>query len=467
MLRSAALILSGNAAGALMTLARNLIVARMITVEHYGIAATFAIAVSIAEMMSNFGLRQQIVQSAEGEDARFQAGLQGFSLLRGVAAGAALFLLAGPMSDFLNIPEVAWAFQIMALVPVMNAAVHFDVQRLTRAMRFWPMVLTGTVPQLFALLAIWPLSLWFGDYRIMLYSILVQSALTLVTSHIVAESPFRMVLDRALIRKSVAFGWPMLVNGALLFAVFQGDKLLVGRELGMAVLAIFAMGMTFTLTPTLLMAKSAQNFFLPQLSAAGRADDSFAFDSLARAVVQVGLLNGVLLVAAIVVLGGPLVDLLLGDRYAPLQGILTSLAVLMAFRVFKSGSTVVALSRGQTSNAMLANLLRVASLPVVWWVLTQGGGLRDLILVATLAEVAGFALSLALVQRRLDVALGPVALSLILTLAFLLLAGAGEWFALAPAMLWPVLAVALALLIWSMRDLRLYLGRGDMVSRQT
>ena len=467
MLRSAALILSGNAAGALMTLARNLMVARMITVEHYGIAATFAIAVSIAEMMSNFGLRQQIVQAAEGEDARFQAGLQGFSLLRGLVAGAALFLLARPIADFLNIPDIAWAFQLMALVPVMNALIHFDVERLTRAMRFWPMVLTGTVPQLVALLAIWPLSLWFGDYRIMLYSILAQSALALITSHLVAETPFRVILDRALIRQSVAFGWPMLVNGALLFAVFQGDKLLVGRELGMAVLAIFAMGVTLTLTPTLLMAKSAQSFFLPQLSGAGRSADTAAFDGLARAVVQVGLLNGVLLVAGIVVLGGPLVDLLLGDKYAALKGILTSLAVLMAFRVFKSGSTVVALSRGQTSNAMMANLVRVASLPVVWWVLAQGGGLRDLIVVATLAEVAGFALSLALVSRRLGVALHPVALSLVLSLVFLLLAGAGEWLALAPGLLWPALAVALALLIWSMRDLRLYLGRAGVVSRQT
>ena len=107
MFRSALLILSGNAAASLLLLARNLIVARLIPVADYGVASTFAVAMAVVEMMSALGLQQQIVQAKEGEDPRFQAALQGFQLLRGVISGVALFAIAGPMADFLGIPEAA------------------------------------------------------------------------------------------------------------------------------------------------------------------------------------------------------------------------------------------------------------------------------------------------------------------------------------------------------------------------
>ena len=44
MIRKALALLSGNAFGSLMLLVRNLVVARLISVEDYGIAATFAIS---------------------------------------------------------------------------------------------------------------------------------------------------------------------------------------------------------------------------------------------------------------------------------------------------------------------------------------------------------------------------------------------------------------------------------------
>ncbi|WP_456388139.1 oligosaccharide flippase family protein [Profundibacter sp.] len=467
MLRSALLILSGNAVSSLLLLARNLIVARLISVENFGIAATFAIAVSVVEMMSNLGLQQQIIQSDKGDDPQFQAALQGFSVLRGVLSGVLLLALAGPMANFLGIPQAAWAYQIMALVPVLNAFQHYDIYRLNRKMQFWPLILTNGLPALAAVLVLLPFSMWFGDYRIMLYSILAQSLLAVVTSHIVAMRPYRLVLDRRVMADSLSFGWPLLVNGLLLFTVFQGDKIIVGRELGMATLAIFAMGFTLTLTPTLVMAKSAQTFFLPQLSALTRQETATNrdFDALARAVIQAGMTNGVLLVLAILLLGPPLVTLLLGAKYAALLPLLIWLAILQAFRVFKSGSTVVALARRQTANAMTANLIRVITLPIAWIILIRGGDVMAVIMIGILGEMAGFAVSLALVGLRTKVDLRPAALSITTTVIFLGLVALSQvsaskfWETGLPGYTFPAaIGICTMLLIWSMKDLRNYIG---------
>lgn len=420
MLRSALLLLSGNAAASLLLFARNLVVARLIPVEDYGIAATFAIAMTVVEMATQFGLQQQIVQARQGDDPHFQAALQGFQLLRGAAGSAALLLLAGAMAEFLRIGELAWAYQLMALVPLLNALRHFDMHRLNRQMRFGPLVLTGTLPAALTLLAAWPLALWLGDFRVMLCLLLLQAGLGAVLSHLVAERRYRLAFDPAVMAGAFRFGWPLLVNALLLFGVFQGDKLIVGRELGMEALALFAMGMTLTLTPTLVMSKSLQGFFLPLLSRAAE-ERGPRFDGLAQAMLQAGLLNGALLVVAVLWLGAPVVLLLLGPKYAALVPLLTWFALLQGLRVFKTGPAVVALARGHAANAMIANGIRVAALPLAWWVVVAGGGIPALLAVGIAAEVLGFAAALALLRGRVRLSLRPslpaIAAALLLILA--------------------------------------------------
>ncbi|MCB1333343.1 MAG: oligosaccharide flippase family protein [Roseivivax sp.] len=420
MLRSALLILSGNAAASILTLARNLIVARLISVENYGIAATFAIAMAVVEMASQLGLQQQIVQARNGDDPRFQAALQGFQVLRGAISGVVLFALAWPIARFLGIPEVAWAYQVMAAVPVLNALQHFDIHRLNRHMRFMPLMLTGSVPALLSVVVLWPLSVYMGDYRVMLYSIVVQAVAAALTSHLAAERPYRLVFDRAVMGESLAFGWPLLLNGILLFAVFQGDKLIVGRELGMAPLAIFAMGVTLTLTPTLVMAKSAQNFFLPQLSRA--VEDPARFLRLAVVTVQAVLLSGLLFCLGVLVFGTPLVRLVLGTKYEPLVPYLAWLAIMQALRVVKAGPAIVALALGRTGNALIANIPRVLLLPLAWYVAVTSGDMLQIIWIAILGEALGLILSVLLLYDRLPLLSRDIALPHLAAFGFLGLA---------------------------------------------
>lgn len=458
MLRAALLLLTGNAAGSLLLLARNLILARLIPVADYGVASTLALVTTVIEMATAFGLSQHIVQSKDGDDPRFMASVQGFQLLRGVLSGAAVFAIAGPVAAFFQVPEAAWGYRAMALVPVLNALGHMDVHRLNREMIFAPMVVSGLVPAAAALLALWPLSAAFDDWRVMLGSILVQAVVGVLASHLVARRPYQLALDRDRIVETTRFGWPILVNGVLLFLVFNGDKLIVGRELGMEALGIFAMGVTLTLTPTLVLARSAQGFFLPLLSRLDRGtpDGAVRFAHLSIVALEVSMLSGVLLLLGVVLVGDLLVHLLLGDRYASLTAILTGLAAVHALRVFKTGGAVVALAVGQAANAMVANLVRVASLPVAWALILGGAGLQAIVAVAVLAEAAGFALSLWLVRGRVGLRLGPLRWPLALTTLFIVAAlvpGLPRWASSASAVLLAGAVLA------SMADLRRYAWR--------
>lgn len=465
MIRTVLLLVSGNASVSVLTLARNLLVARLVSVEDYGIAATFAISMAIVEMASNLGLQQLMVQDRAGDDPRLQAGLHGFNALRGLAAGLILFALAGPLAAFLGVPDIAWAYQLMALVPVARGLQHFDVERFKRTMRFGPSIVSTLIPAALSVAVVWPLDRLFGDWRVMLYAILAQTALGLVASHLWAERRFAVSLDREIMRKSLRFGWPLLLNGVLLFLVMHGEKLVVGRELGLEALGLFAMGFTLTLTPTLVLARSTQAFFLPQLSTL--QDEDERFDAMAAATMQAAVANGLLVAVSIAVLGPPFVALVLGEKYAGLAPLLPWLGILQAVRVFKSGPAVVALARGRTGNATLSNLPRVAAILLAWAALAQGwGDLLAVVLIGLAGEVVGFALSLALVRARAGVRLGPMIWTVAAAVVVLgAIAAEALWLAPAGRLEWGIGAAGCVALLagagFAMRELRGFAWRQE------
>lgn len=461
MLRTALFILSGNAATSALLLARNLLLARLIPVADYGVAATFAMVMAVLEMASTLELHQQIVQSPRGNDPRFQAALQGFQVLRGTLSAMALLVLAGPIANFMGIPQATSAYRWLALIPLLNALQHFDIHRAQRSGRYLPVLLTGTLPAFGALLALWPLASIFGDWRAALWAMLIYTILGVITSHLMAERRYQLRLDRAEMRQSMQFGAPLLVNAAMMYLVFQGDKVIVGRLAGMEALAIFAMGVTLTLTPTLIGAKTIQNFFLPKLAAARAAGRPDVQRHLAKAAFEAALLTGSVLVLGVFLLGTPVIHLLLGAKYASLSGLLIPFAVLQAVRVAKTGPTVVALSVGQSSNGMWGNLPRVLILPVSYLVLRETGSFVFVIWLSTAAEAVGLALTLWRLHRvsplpRIPAPLLTSALTLIsITVAthFAPLQGLGVKVDL---------LMGLALIgmhVLSMRGLRFYFGR--------
>lgn len=393
LLRKALLLLSGNAAASAFLLARNLLVARLLSLADYGVAATFALTIAVVEMVSAFGLQQQIVQSKDGDDPRFQAVLQGFQLLRGAVSAMILLLVAAPIADFMGIPEVSWAYQLLALVPFVNGLQHLDIHRLSRQMRFGPMLMTGVLPAVASLALVWPLALWLDDWRVMLWTILAQVSIGALTSHLMAERPYRLAWDARVVGRSLRFGWPILANAVLLFFVFQGEKLIVGREMGMEVLGLFAMGVTLTLTPTLILAKSIQNLFLPRLSTVPEEE---GFRALSALLMQILLMLALICVAGVILLGGPVIHLLLGAQYAPLLPLLIWLMIGQALRLLKAGPAIIAMARGRTANSLAGNVLRVALLPMAWWIAVTSGDLRLILWIAILAEAGGHALALGL-----------------------------------------------------------------------
>jgi O-antigen/teichoic acid export membrane protein len=173
------------------------------------------------------------------------------------------------------------------------------------------------------------------------------------------------------------------------------------------------MAFTLTLTPTLVLATSCQSLFLPQLTKL--LDRRQEFQRLSDVTMESSLVIGLALVLGASLVGGPLAHVLTGPKYASILAILVPMSVMQAVRVAKTGSAIIALAVGKSGNAMIGNSVRVASLPLSWWVAHQTGNMLNIIWVALAAEILGFLLAMYLAARRADVSLSALTLPIVLS----------------------------------------------------
>lgn len=398
MMRGGAIVFSGLAVGYLVQFGRNVLLAWVLSVADYGLATTFALAMAALEMATNLSFDRLLVQARDGDEPRLQASLQLLQVVRGLTVGAILYLGAGPLAAFLGAGDVVWAYQLLALAPVIRGFAHLDIFRKQREMRFGPSMVVALGSQVGSLVVLAPLAFWLEDYRAMLYALILQEVIFTALSFTAAERRYALAWNRDVLARVFTFCWPLMINGLLLFAIFNGDRLIVANQLGWVELGWFSAALTLTLAPTLLVANTMHTVMLPRLSRETIGTD--AFESAAIAAFQAGLLAGIGIVTGFAIFGPWLFLMVFGAKFAPAASLIVILAATQAIRVAKTGSTTLAVACGATRNPMYANLGRLAVLPVAWFVLSAGGGLHDLVLVALCGEFVALAISMALLIFR-------------------------------------------------------------------
>ena len=388
----------GNLVSALLLLIRNILIARLVSVEDFGIASSLAIAVTLIETSTNLALDRMIVQDRRGGQRRFIASLHSIQILRGIVGAMITLAFAQTYASVLGLSEHVWAYQCLAAIPLMRAFCSLAVYRLQRVLQFGPLVAVTVVSNGVALLTALPLGLWLGDFRAMLAVIMLQHLIFVIGSHVASRSRYRVEWNKKILRDSLGFGAPLLINGFVIFATLNGDQVLIGSYLGMEALAQFAVAFALTLVPATVLANTLQSLMLPGL--ARSRSDPRAFQLATLATLRIAFAAAALLTILLSLIGPPAIELLFGARYDLAAALLPWLAVLQGVRIAKAGPAILAIASADTLDPLIANLARLACLPVAVIWLANGANILSVVSVAVLGEVLALLVSIGLLVRR-------------------------------------------------------------------
>ena len=436
--RGGAVIGLGQVVSQGLSFARNVIVARLVSPADFGIAATFALTVMLLEMISDLSAGTLLIQSEHGDEPRFQGTVHSVTVVRGLFNGLLLFALAWPVAHLFNIPQARWAFQWLALFPVIKGLAHLDTERCQRKMMFGPATTVEMGSQLVSAALAWPLTSWLRDYSALLWLLLIQRATATVASYPIAQRRYVFAFDRAYLARILSFGWPLLINGLLMFAIIQGDRVVIGSaprffvaaHYTMVDLGFYSAAFGLAATATLALLRILNSVMLPTLAAGQRAPERFR-RHYAAALQVLSLLSGIL--GLVFVIGGrSMITLLYGPRYAPAGNVIAWVGVMQAVRILRVGPTLAALARGDSRNSMVSNAARVAGLTGVVATAAVGGPITWMAASGVGGEMMALVASLWFLQRRhglpWEICLRPALLSgtIIGSAALAVLAGAAS-----------------------------------------
>ncbi|WP_432472306.1 oligosaccharide flippase family protein [Amphritea sp. HPY] len=371
---------------ALSSLIRNIVIARIISPEDFGIASLFAVLVTFLEMMSGMSFDRQIVQRRSEGLTDFIGTVHTVEILRGAILSVTLFFLSDLYSSWFNLNDLGWAFKILALVPLLKGFINWDVANQQRDLLFVNTALVDSIPQVVTVCLVLPLAVYFNDYRVVLFLVVLQVLISVILTHILSRKTYYVRLNYECLRRIFGFGWPLLLNGFLIFLVFQADRVIIGKLFSLELLGYFSAAFAMTIMPSVIVAKVYSIGMLPLLSRSQeRGDDENP--NLIMLMFHLSLLTGLLVLVCAVLFGGDIYVFAYGDQYIEGKSFFVFLGIMHSIRIIRVGPTIIATSRAQTKVILKSNIVR--SLAVcfsILWVYS-GGGVYGILVAGIIGEV--------------------------------------------------------------------------------
>ena len=400
MLNGGAILTGGQVLGQGLSFLRNIIVAWHLTPADFGTAALVWLCAGFIELVSDLNVGTMMIRSPAGDDPAFGGTAHLIAALRGLGNALVMYVAAWPASSLFGVPEARWAFQALAVYIIIKSIAHLDNWRLQREMTFTPSVMSEVLSQALATALAWPVAALLHSYAALIVLLLIQVTAATVLSHVLARRRYVWRWDRTYAREILTFGWPLAVNGVVVFLIFQGDTAIVGAAPRLfdaahytkADLGLYSIAVTLTFAPALASARVVSSLLLPSLSEARRVPGALT-RRYALSMEALAVLAG--LTGILFALLGPVVILTMyGEQYV-LAGLYVGwLGGMQAIRILRAGPTVAALVEGDSRNPMHSNVARLVGLLAAVACASRDVALVWFAVVGFVAEIVALAVSI-------------------------------------------------------------------------
>ncbi len=369
-LRSASWAVLGRLLGQGLRLLSNIILARLLFPEAFGLTAIVGVFIYGLVMFSDLGIGPSIVYNKEGEQPEFLRTAWTIQIIRGAVIAVGAALLAWPVAQIYDQPELTALLSVAGLGSFIQGFESTALHTQQRKLELGPVIRLEIIGQAVTIvvMVIWALlspTVW-----ALVGGSLAGIAAKAALSHVyLPRFAHRLHWDRHAAREVYRFGFWIFLSSMFTFVAVQGDRLLLGYYLSITMLGVYSVATRFTEALTNLQIGLTHSVLFPVFSETARSDR----DALVERYYRVRLWTDVVFLSAAGVLftaGHVLIDLLYDQRYQDAGWILQALAIQVGMSAFLTPGETLLFSLGKTYYAFARSFGRalwiVAGIPVTW-----------------------------------------------------------------------------------------------------
>jgi len=249
------------------------LLARALTPNDFGTYALCLVFINLATTTSMFGLDAAVIyrQSAVEEAFRTAATMR---TAFAVVAATLFFLLSAPLARFLESDELIWAFRVASLTFVVSAIGFESSTRLSKSLRFRSLSITKITYQVVWSASALALAYLGWHFWSMLYAYFIGTAAMLLALWHFQPWKIRFEINSGVARELLRYGVFSMGSAILAFLVWNMDKIVIERYLDTSLLGIYWIAFTYGIVSPSIFTNVVNSVMFPTLS--GLQDDKEA-----------------------------------------------------------------------------------------------------------------------------------------------------------------------------------------------
>ena len=342
-------------------LMRYVLLARLLGPEQLGLAAILILTASFFDLISDIGGDRFLIQDPQGDEPQAQSLVQLVLVCRGFLIAAALAIFAWPIAMFYKAPALGPALTIFGLSPLILGFTHLDLRRKQRHNDFRLEGYCSFISETASICATIAAAFIYREFTAVLWGVITRSIVFTLASHYFSDRPYRTFNSRQHTSRLFQFSFPLMVNGLILFLGGQGDRLLVGREIGFSGLGHYSAVILMIFYPSAVLQKYVHAIYLPMIAAVRSHQKQRSHIEKALGSQTLLLSTGMMVGFAIV--APTATTLLYGARFTPTALVVTLIGGLQACRYLAVWPTTIALAAGRSTIVLANNLVRLIAWP--------------------------------------------------------------------------------------------------------
>ena len=396
--RGGGLYFAASGVAQVAALLRYVALARLLGPVELGLAATLVVTGAFFDLISDTGSDRFLIQDREGDTVRVQKLVQLVYVGRGIMIAAGLVVFSIPIAHFYHAPRLATGLAILALSPLIQGFLHLDIRRLQRHLDFRAEGVSLIVAEIASLVATVTAAWLVRNYTAILYGLIIRAIVMVAVSHLRAERPYGLAYVADAGRRLRKFAGPLILTGMMLFVGSQGDRVVIGQQLGFRDLGHYSAVLLLVYYPSAMLLRYIHALYVP-LVAAGR-DDHAARDVVSERLGGQTFLLALAMSVGFAVVAPPMVTLLYGARFTQSSLLIGLIGVLQTTRFLINWPTTVALSMGKSNTVLASNLPRLFVFPGAFIGLWTIHGLLGVVVGFIGGEMISIATALLLMNRN-------------------------------------------------------------------
>ncbi len=305
-----------------------IVLARILSPEHYGALSIMIIFTSLANVFVQSGLNTALIQKKDVEEEDYSSVLW---VSLGVASilYAVLFFTAPFIASFYEAPEIVAPFRVLGLMLFPGALNSVQLAKVRRSLNFKKVFVSNIAGIVISGVVGIAIALNGGGLWALVAQTLLNIVITCLVMIITVRFRPRLVCNLKRVGVLFSFGWKLLVSGLLNTLYQELRSLVIGKKYDTGTLGYYNRGKQFPQFIISAIDGSVNSVMLPVMSK--EQDEKAKVKAIMRNSISISSYIILPMMVGLAAVATPLISLILTDKWLPAVPYLQIYCFALAF----------------------------------------------------------------------------------------------------------------------------------------